>query len=182
MIARLRGSGIRNTSALPSARGAVIHTAPLIFSRKNLMIMTLKPLFALPALLLALTASANPATVTDDHTLRQALLGTWQAVDSPTATQINGEGTFTADGKASGYTTATYVYKDGYTSEVKINLSYQWQLQNGVITLDQFVSDPKGFIKATEVKRFEIQSITQDSLVLKDLADGEAVYRRRKPG
>ena len=144
--------------------------------------MTLKPLLTLPALLLSLMAWADQPAIPDDNALRQALLGTWQAVDSPAATQINGEGTFTADGKASGYTTATYVYQDGYTSDVKINLQYQWQLNNRVITLDQFVSDPKGFIKATEVKRFEIQSMTADSLVLKDLADGEAVYRRRKPG
>ena len=144
--------------------------------------MTLKPLLTLPALLLSLMAWADQPAIPDDNALRQALLGTWQAVDNPAATQINGEGTFTADGKASGYTTATYVYQDGYTSDVKINLQYQWQLHNGVITLDQFVSDPKGFIKPTEVKRFEIQSITADTLVLKDLADGEAVYRRRKPG
>lgn len=165
--------------------------------------MIKKTLFTLPALILSMPAWATlppvveittlvtataPAALTvaaipaDDNALRQGLLGTWQAIDSPTATHINGEGTFTADGKASGYTTATYVYNDGYTSDVKVNMNFQWRLDNGVITLDQFVSDPAGFIKSNHLKRFEIKSMTSDSLVLKDLADGEEIYRRRKPG
>lgn len=131
------------------------------------------------------TVIAPPITTpiaANDDARRQALLGTWQALDSPTATQINGEGTFTADGKATGYTTATYVYNDGYTSDVKVALSFEWRLENGIITLDHFKSDPAMFIKSTHIKKFEIKSMTSDSLVLKDLSDGEEVYRRRKPG
>lgn len=127
-------------------------------------------------------APAPVAIAATDEARRQALLGTWQAVDSPTATQVNGEGTFTANGKATGYTTATYVYNDGYTSDVKVSLDFKWKLENGIITLDHFESDPPGFIKKTHLKRFEIKSMTSDSLILKDLADGEEVYRRRKPG
>jgi len=144
--------------------------------------MIQKTFFTLPALLFSATVWAALPIAANDTARRQGLLGTWQALDSPAASQINGEGTFTADGKASGYTTATYVYKDGYTSDVKVSMNFQWRLENGVITLDHFVSDPVSFIKSTQIKRFEIQSMTSDSLVLKDLADGEEVYRRRKPG
>ncbi|MES2720253.1 MAG: lipocalin family protein [Pseudomonadota bacterium] len=119
---------------------------------------------------------------TDDASRRAALLGTWQAVDSPTATTINGEGTFLANGSATGYTTATYVYNDGYTSDAKVDLTFQWKIDKGVLTLNSFVSDPAHFIKPTHIKRFEILSISQDSMMLKDLSDGEIVYRRRKPG
>ena len=162
-------------------------------------------LFTLPALMLSLPAWATlppvvdiaasatvatqvpaPAAATtipvNDNALRQGLLGTWQAVDSPTATHINGEGTFTADGKASGYTTATYVYKDGYTSDVKVGLTFRWSLENKVLTLNDFVSDPSQFIKPTHIKRYEILTINPDSMTLKDLADGEIIYRRRKAG
>lgn len=138
-----------------------------------------------PAPVVAAIPPAPPAPVaidTTDEARRKALLGTWQAIDSPTATQINGEATFTTDGKATGYTTATYVYNDGYTSDVKVSLDFKWKLENGIITLDHFLSDPPGFIKKTHHKRFEIQSMTNDNMILKDLADGEEVYRRRKPG
>ena len=129
--------------------------------------------------------AADPAPViaaTDDKSRRAALLGTWQAVDSPTATTVNGEGTFLADGSATGYTTATYVYNDGYTSDAKVDLTFRWQIENGVLTLNHFVSDPAQFIKPTHVKRFEILSINPDGMTLKDLSDGEVIYRRRKPG
>lgn len=145
----------------------------------------------LPALSLAATAnvaatpvalSAKDAAINaaNDAILRKALLGTWQAVDSATATTVNGEGTFLADGSASGYTTATYVYNDGYTSDVKVGLTFRWAVQNGVLTLNQFVSDPSQFIKPDHVKRFEVLSITPEGMSLKDLSDGEVVYRRRK--
>jgi len=79
------------------------------------------PTWALtPAKISAKDAAINAA---NDEILKKALLGTWQAVDSPTATTVNGEGTFLADGTATGYTTATYVYNDGYTSSVFAGLS-----------------------------------------------------------
>ena len=127
--------------------------------------------------------AAAPVTVaTDDRSRQAALLGTWQAVDSPTATSINGEGTFLANGTATGYTTATYLYNDGNTSQAKIDLTFRWQIENGVLTLNHFISDPAHFIKPTHMKRFEILSISQDSMMLKDLSDNEVIYRRRKPG
>lgn len=147
----------------------------------------------LPALSLAATPNVAATSVTlsakdaainaaNDATLRKALLGTWQAVDSPTATMVNGEGTFLADGSATGYTTATYVYNDGNTSDVKVGLKFRWAIQNGVLTLNQFVSDPSQFIKPNHVKRFEILSVSSDGMALKDLSDGEEIYRRRKAG
>ena len=140
-----------------------------------------------PLLLPTFTQAASPATPaaqpsSTDFALRQALLGTWQAVDNPTATIVNGEGTYQANGTASGYTTATYVYNDGYTSDVKVGLIFKWSIENSVLTLNNFVSDPSLFIKPTHVKRFEILSINPDCMTLKDLSDGEIVYRRRKPG
>jgi len=147
----------------------------------------------LPALSLAVTTGIATAAVTlsakdaainaaNDATLRKALLGTWQAVDSPTAATVNGEGTFLADGSATGYTTATYVYNDGNTSDVKVGMTFRWAIHNGVLTLNQFVSDPSQFIKPNHVKRFEILSVSSEGMTLKDLADGEEIYRRRKPG
>lgn len=147
----------------------------------------------LPALSLAATPNVAASSVTlsaedaainaaNDATLRKALLGTWQAVDSPTAATVNGEGTFLADGSASGYTTATYVYNDGNTSDVKVGLKFRWAIRNGVLTLNQFVSDPSQFIKPNHVKRFEILSVSSDGMALKDLSDGEEIYRRRKAG
>ena len=150
--------------------------------------MMLKIFLVLASLLLpTLAQAARPATPSaqpsgTDLAMRQALLGTWQAVDSPTATIVNGEGTFQANGTANGYTTATYVYNDGYTSDVKVGLTFKWSLENSVLTLNNFVSDPSQFIKPTHVKRFEILSINPDGMTLKDLSDGEIVYRRRKPG
>lgn len=136
------------------------------------------PTWALaPAKISAKDAAINAA---NDEILKKALLGTWQAVDSPTATTVNGEGTFLADGTATGYTTATYVYNDGYTSDVKVGLSFRWSVKNGVLTLNQFVSDPSQFIKPNHLKRFEVISISSESMQLKDLSDGEVVYRRRK--
>jgi len=180
----------------------MLNTSPLRHPccLKNFNTMIQKSLFTLPVLLLSMSASATtaapaaatPAVVTpapiatsipvNDTALRQGLLGTWQAVDSPTATHINGEGTFTADGNASGYTTATYVYNDGYTSDVKVGLTFKWSLENNVLTLNNFVSDPSQFIKPTHIKRFEVLTISPDSMTLKDLADGEIIYRRRKAG
>lgn len=132
-----------------------------------------------PVKLSAKDAAINSA---NDAALKQALLGTWQAVDSPTATTVNGEGTFLADGSATGFTTATYVYNDGYTSDVKVGLTFRWTVKNGVLTLNQFVSDPSQFIKPNHVKRFEVLSISPEGMNLKDLSDGEVVYRRRKAG
>jgi hypothetical protein len=130
-----------------------------------------------PAKLSAKDAANNAA---NDLALRQALLGTWQAMDAPTSPTINGEGTFLADGSATGYTTATYVYNDGYTSDVKVGLRFRWSVKNGVLTLNEFVSDPSQFIKPNHVKRFEVISISPEGMNLKDLSDGEVVYRRRK--
>lgn len=113
---------------------------------------------------------------------RKILLGTWQAVDSPDATAINGEATFTPDGRAVGYTTATYAYQDGSTSDVKVSMSFRWKIKDGVIILDEFDSDPPGFIKKTQVRRFEIKSMNDTGAVFKDLDDGQEIYRRRKPG
>ncbi len=151
--------------------------------------MMLKILIVLASLLMPTLTQAESLTNLPAHTasssdlaLRQALLGTWQAVDSPTATVVNGEGTFQSNGTASGYTTATYVYNDGYTSDVKVGLIFKWHLENSVLTLDDFVSDPSQFIKPNHIKRFEILSINQSSMTLKDLADGEVIYRRRKAG
>lgn len=136
------------------------------------------PSFALsPEKLSAKDAAINAA---NDAALKQALLGTWQAVDTPTATTINGEGNFLADGTATGFTTATYVYNDGYTSDVKVGLRFRWSVKNGVLTLNEFVSDPSQFIKPNHVKHFEIQSVSPEGMSLKDLSDGEVVYRRRK--
>lgn len=132
-----------------------------------------------PVKLSAKDAAINAA---NDAALKQALLGTWQAVDSPTATTVNGEGTFLADGSATGFTTATYVYNDGYTSDVKVGLTFRWTVKNGVLTLYQFVSDPSQFIKPNHVKRFEVLFISPEGMNLKDLSDGEVVYRRRKAG
>ncbi len=129
--------------------------------------------------------AATPAPGTgkaSDAIWRKIMLGTWQAVDSPSATEINGEATFTPDGKAVGYTTATYVYADNSTSDVKIAMKFQWKIVNGVIILDQFDSDPAGFIKSTLIRRFEIKSMNDTGAVFKDLDDGQEVYRRRKPG
>jgi len=136
------------------------------------------PTWALtPAKISAKDAAINAA---NDEILKKALLGTWQAVDSPTATTVNGEGTFLADGTATGYTTATYVYNDGYTSDVKVGLRFRWSVKNGVLTLNQFVSDPSQFIKPNHLKRFDVISISSEGMQLKDLSDGEVVYRRRK--
>jgi len=116
-----------------------------------------------------------------DAVWRKIMLGTWQAVDDPQATAINGEATFTPDGRAVGYTTATYVYQDGATSDVKVSMNFRWRIEQGVVILDQFESDPPGFIKKTLVRRFEIKSMNDTGAVFKDLDDGQEVYRRRKP-
>lgn len=129
--------------------------------------------------------AATPAPGTgkgSDIVWRKILLGTWQAVDTPEATTINGEATFTPDGRAAGYTTATYAYQDGTTSDVKISMNFRWRLENGVVILDQFDSDPPGFIKKTQVRRFQIVSMNDTGAVFKDLDDGQEIYRRRKPG
>lgn len=128
-------------------------------------------------------ATPEPGTgKASDAIWRKIMLGTWQAVDEPTSTQINGEATFTPDGKAVGYTTATYVYGDGSTSDVKVALKFNWKIVNGIITLDQFESDPGGFVKNSLIRNFEIKSMNDTGAVFKDLADGQEVYRRRKPG
>ncbi|MES3039660.1 MAG: lipocalin family protein [Pseudomonadota bacterium] len=158
-------------------RKATALISVLIFPALSLIAI---PSFALsPPKLSAKDAAINAA---NDAALKQALLGTWQAMDSPTSPTINGEGTFLADGSATGFTTATYVYNDGYTSDVKVGLSFRWSVKNGVLTLNQFVSDPSQFIKPDHVKRFEILSISPEGMNLKDLSDGEVVYRRRKLG
>ncbi len=139
----------------------------------------------IPAVMPDSLPAATPAPGTgkaSDVIWRKIMLGTWQAVDSPTATSVNGEATFTPDGKAVGYTTATYVYGDGSTSDVKVAMKFQWKIENGIIVLDHFESDPHGFIPATQVRRFEIQSMNDTGAVFKDLSDGEPVYRRRKAG
>jgi len=46
--------------------------------------------------------------------------------------------------------------------------------------LNQFVSDPSQFIKPNHLKRFDVISISSEGMQLKDLSDGEVVYRRRK--
>lgn len=140
---------------------------------------------ALPATMPETLPAASPEPGTgkaSDAIWRKILLGTWQAVENPTATVIDGEATFTPDGKAVGYTTATYVYGDGSTSDVKVAMKFNWKIVNGVIILDQFESDPSGFIKSTLIRRFEIKSMNDTGAVFRDLADGQEVYRRRKAG
>lgn len=132
---------------------------------------------AVPTTLPALTPPPGPG---NDGIWRKIVLGTWQAVDSPEATVVNGEATLTPDGKAVGYTTATYVYGDGSTSDVKVGTQFRWRIEAGVLIFDQYESDPPGFIKSTQVRRFAIQSMNDTGAVLKDLDDGELVYRRRK--
>lgn len=140
-----------------------------------------KPAAVVPNTLPAATPTPGTGKASD-VIWRKILLGTWQAVESPTATTIDGEATFTPDGKAVGYTTATYLYGDGSTSDVKVSMKFNWRIVNGVIILDQFESDPAGFIKNTLIRRFEIKSMNDTGAVFKDLADGQEVYRRRKPG
>lgn len=133
---------------------------------------------AVPTTLPSLTPPPGPG---NDGIWRKIVLGTWQAVDSPEATVVNGEASLTPDGRAVGYTTATYVYGDGSTSDVKVGTKFRWRIEAGVLIFDQYESDPPGFIKASQVRRFAIQSMNDTGAVLKDLDDGELVYRRRKP-
>lgn len=133
---------------------------------------------AVPTTLPTLTPPPGPG---NDGIWRKIVLGTWQAVDSPEATAVNGEASLTPDGRAVGYTTATYVYGDGSTSDVKVGTKFRWRIEEGVLIFDQYESDPPGFIKASQVRRFAIQSMNDTGAVLKDLDDGELVYRRRKP-
>lgn len=131
------------------------------------------------ALLIPAPAFAGSAANANDASWREALLGTWQAVESPTATQVKGMFTLTPDGKSVGYTTANITFRDGTSNDIKVNLNSQWKLENGVLTFDKVQSDPQGFIPSGHVKRFQIKSITPTGMVIKDLSDGEELYRRK---
>lgn len=134
------------------------------------------------ALPTAITAPAPVPAPTQDEVWRKVVLGTWQAVDNPESTTINGETTFTPDGKAAGYTTATYLYGSGNTKEVRIGLKFNWKIVDGVLILDHYESDPPDFFPKTHARRFEIKSLSATGAVLRDLIDDQEVYRRRKPG
>lgn len=138
---------------------------------------------AIPALTLAVPATAAAAEITgsaSDAELSKALLGTWQAVDTPDAKTINGESTLTADGKGVGYTTATETYGNGTSADIKIHITFNWRVEHGVAILDHFKSDPPHFLPDTQVYHFQILKITDTGVVYKDKADGQEVYRRRK--
>lgn len=132
-----------------------------------------------PTALPAATPTPGPS---QDQIWQKIILGTWQAVDSPDATKVNGETTFTPDGKAVGYTTATYIYGSNNTKDVRINLKFNWKIVDGVLTLDHYVSDPADFFPKTHSRRFEIKSLNDTGAVLRDLIDDQEIYRRRKPG
>ncbi|WP_022955288.1 putative periplasmic lipoprotein [Perlucidibaca piscinae] len=135
---------------------------------------------ATPKASVSMAASTQKTIVSaNDLAWRQAILGTWQAVESPESTTPHGEATFTADGNATGYTTATYVYNDGQTSDVKVKIRFKWRIENGVVIMDQFVSDPASFVSPTQVRRFEIEAMNEKGAIFRDLADGEKVYRRK---
>lgn len=166
--------------APPAAQAAiettVITSAPAVAAPVASPAAT--PAVVIPTSLPAVTPAPGPG---HDGIWRKIMLGTWQALENPESTVIDGEATFTPDGKATGYTTATYLYADGKTSDVKVAIDFRWKIVDGVIILDQFESDPPGFIKKTQVRRFEIRSMNDTGAVFKDLDDGQNVYRRRKP-
>jgi hypothetical protein len=127
----------------------------------------------------AVVAAPSPQK-TSDARLAAGLLGTWQIPETRKSRKIVGEATYTRDGIVAGFVLGRVKFSDGCKIETRIKVKARWRIDQGIMDVDRFQTDPRGVMPADHKERYQIVSLTEDEVLFKSLGDGSELFRRRK--
>jgi hypothetical protein len=125
----------------------------------------------LAAMLACLAGCAEDA----DSRLSAELLGTWVISEKA---QVVGEATYSGDGAIAGFVVSPQRTVMG--SELTFKLRAHWKVENGVLHLRDFETDPNGLFPPGHTQRYKIVSLTDSEAVFRDLDKGTDLVRRRR--
>lgn len=141
--------------------------------------MNARPLRTLLLALALVTNTIAGDAQRSDASLAAGLLGTWEAPKRHGSKKIVVQSTYTKDGLVVGFTTSAARYPDGTTKEIRIRVSARWKVQDGVLFVSDYKTEPPGLTPKGWAQRYKILSLGADTVLFRPLTDGSEQYRRR---